>query len=138
MPGLTIKSFKTKVLDAEQAQKELALELCGQIAEGYAQLSLQQTLSSEASSDLLQSVTHRVNMTDEAMYVGSAIEYAPYYELGTGLFYPGGRRTPWKYEDKDGNWHMTNGQRAKPFIRPSIAEHRDEYQKIIQQTLKGE
>ena len=63
-------------------------------------------------------------------------EYAAYVELGTGVFYPGGRQTPWVYTDAKGNTHMTHGQRAKPYIKPAVADHTPQYQKIIKSELE--
>lgn len=51
--------------------------------------------------------------------------YAEFLEYGTGVYNENGngRKTPWAFKDKDGNWHTTRGQKADPFIRPSVAEH---------------
>ena len=58
-------------------------------------------------------------------------------ELGTGIYYPGGRKTPWVYQDAKGNWHMTHGQRAKPYLKPAVADHAQQYKQIIETELKG-
>ena len=68
--------------------------------------------------------------------MGSNAEYAAYVELGTGVFYPGGRQTPWVYTDAKGNTHLTHGQRAKPYIKPAVADHTPQYQKIIKSELE--
>ena len=56
---------------------------------------------------------------------------------GTGVYYPGGRQTPWTYQDANGDWHLTHGQRAKPYIKPAVADHAAQYNRIIEQELKG-
>ena len=58
-------------------------------------------------------------------------------ELGRGKYYPGVRPTPWVYQDAKGNWHLTHGQRANPYLKPAVADHAEEYRKIIESELKG-
>lgn len=50
-------------------------------------------------------------------------EYAVFLEMGTGLFAENGdgRKTPWVYQDRHGNWHTTRGMKPRPFIRPAVA-----------------
>jgi len=33
--------------------------------------------------------------------------------------------------------YYTNGQPAKPFIKPAVADHADKYMKILRDELKG-
>lgn len=72
--------------------------------------------------------------------VGTAnVDYSVYVELGTGIYAENGngRKTPWRYQDKNGEWHTTRGQRPQPFIRPAIENHLNEYKKIIERGMKG-
>ena len=59
-------------------------------------------------------------------------------ELGTGIYAEGGggRPTPWVYQDAKGDWNMTHGQRAQPFLKPAVADHPDTYRSIIKQELE--
>lgn len=111
-----------------------ALEKCGLTAEGYAKL-----LCPVDTGNLRNSITHMVQLDDGGgvAYVGTNSEYGPYVELGTGIHYPGGRPTPWVYKDAKGNWHLTNGQRAQPYIKPAVADHVSTYKDIILGELKG-
>ena len=109
-----------------------ALEQCGLTAEGYAK-----KLCPVDTGNLRNSITHQVGGGEPAVYIGSASEYAAYVELGTGKYYPGGRQTPWVYQDAKGNWHLTHGQRAQPFIKPAIADHVSVYRQIIESELKN-
>lgn len=84
---------------------------------------------------LRNSITNRVS--DDAAYVGTNVEYGPYVELGTGKYYNGGRPTPWVYKDSKGNWHMTHGQRAKPFLKPAAANHAKTYKNILEDEMKN-
>lgn len=58
-------------------------------------------------------------------------------EFGTGIYTDGGRDTPWVYQDEKGNWHWTRGNKAQPFLKPSVADHQKEYPQIIEQELKN-
>ena len=65
--------------------------------------------------------------------VYTPLEYAPYVEYGTGLFAESGGRTnvPWVYQDDEGNWHSTKGQKPQPFLRPALNENRKTVVKIL-------
>jgi len=58
--------------------------------------------------------------------------YAEFIEFGTGVFAEGGggRTVPWRYQDAEGNWHMTSGSRPYPFIRPAWAAHEGDFLKL--------
>lgn len=122
--GLVREEFQAAVLRA--------LEKCGLTAEGYAKL-----LCPVDTGNLRNSITHQVDDGEPAAYIGSNSEYAAFVELGTGKYYPGGRPTPWVYQDAKGNWHLTEGQRAQPYLKPAVADHSAQYRQIIQDELKG-
>ena len=109
-----------------------ALEKCGLVAEGYAK-----KLCPVDTGNLRNSITHQVDEDGKAAYIGTNSEYAAYVELGTGVYYPGGRQTPWVYQDAKGNWHLTHGQRAQPYLKPAVADHQAQYRKIIEGELKN-
>lgn len=114
-----------------------ALEKCGLTAEGYA--AFLAPVAEYQGGTLRDSITHMVQLDDGGgvAYVGTNVEYAPYVELGTGIHYPGGRPTPWVYQDAKGNWHLTHGQRAQPYLKPAVADHVSTYKDIILGELKG-
>lgn len=122
-----------EVLSALEAALARGLEKCGLVAEGYAK-----KLCPVDTGNLRNSITHTVADNGErAAYVGTNSEYGVYVECGTGIYYPGGRQTPCVYQDAKGNWHLTHGQRAKPYIKPAVADHAAQYTRIIEQELKG-
>ena len=45
-------------------------------------------------------------------------DYAKYVMFGTGIYAADGkgRKTPWVYEDDEGKFHWTVGQRPKPYL----------------------
>lgn len=83
---------------------------------------------------LRRSITSKVE--DNKGIVFTPLEYAPYVEYGTGLFAESGGRkdVPWNYQDDEGKWHSTSGQKPQPFMRPALEENKQ----LIKQILKEE
>lgn len=129
---VTLDDHSAEVLSALDAAIARGLETCGLVAEGYAK-----KLCPVDTGNLRNSITHTVtNSGEHAAYVGTDSEYAVYVEMSTGKYVTGGRPTPWVYKDAQGNWHMTHGQRARPYIKPAVADHAQQYQKIIKSELE--
>ena len=84
------------------------LETCGLVAEGYAK-----KLAPVDTGNLRNSITHDVDDGEPAAYIGTNVEYASYVCLGT--------------------IHM----KAQPFLKPAVADHANEYRKIIENELKN-
>lgn len=109
-----------------------ALTRCGLEAEGFAK-----ELAPYNTGALKNSISNKVVAGEQAVYIGTNLEYAPYVELGTGKYTSGGRPDPWVYQDGNGNWHHTHGQRAKPYLKPAVANHKQTYQNIIKDELEN-
>lgn len=122
------------VLEALKAAALRALERCGMQAEGYAK-----DLTPVDTGNLRNSITHQVSEDRLEVYIGTNVEYAPYVELGTGVYAEGGggRPTPWVYQDAKGQWHWTRGNPAQPFLKPAVADHAQTYRNIIEDELKN-
>lgn len=111
---------------------EKALKRIGEQAEGYAV-----DMVPVDTGNLRQSIAHDYDAGKKEVLIGSTSEYAVYVELGTGKYYPGGRKQPWVYQDAKGNWHRTQGNRPQPYLKPAIMDHLDTYRNIIEDELKG-
>lgn len=120
------------VLSAFHSAVEKALEECGLVAEGYAK-----KLAPVDTGNLRNSISHKVDPEEPAVYIGTNAEYGPYQEFGTGIYTEGGRDTPWPYQDEKGNWHWTRGNKAQPFLKPAVADHARQYRQIIEQEMKN-
>ena len=107
-----------------------ALERIGMTAVGFAK-----KLCPKDTGALQNSIDHKVNGND--VYIGTNKEYAAYDELGTGKYYDGGRKTAWAYQDAKGNWHMTHGQRAQPYLKPAAADHTKTYKNIVEDEMRN-
>mgnify|MGYP002800893708 FL=1 len=111
-----------------------ALERCGEQAEGYAK-----DLAPVDTGAGRNSISHQVDESESAVYVGTNIDYMIYQELGTGKYAEGGggRPTPWVYQDDNGNWHWTAGNPAQPFLAPAVKDHQTTYRNIIEDELQN-
>lgn len=117
------------VLNGSQEAIERAAEIIGGMAESYAK-----ELCPVDTGNLRNSITHTTENNNRTVVIGSSVEYAPFIELGTGKFAEGGggRQTPWSYQDSKGNWHTTSGMPPRPYLRPAIENHKDEYRDVLQ------
>lgn len=132
MAGIDIE---IKGLKFENAGEELdkaiykALETSGLACENFAKRKCPVD-----TGNLRNSITHTT--TKRETIISSAVKYAIFVEMGTGKYAEsGGRKTPWTYKDSGGNWHMTDGQRAQPYMRPALSEHIKDYKKIFETEL---
>ena len=102
---------------------------------------------------LRANITHRLKLNIAEIFTdseklkessGTNTEYAPYVELGTGLFAVNGdgkKDVPWVYQDAKGDWHTTSGQHPQPFLYPALTENTnkiaDDVKAGILQYIKG-
>ena len=119
--------------EAFEAACKRALERCGMQAEGYAKENCDSF--KHPTGNLRNSITHKV--VENEVYIGTNVEYAAYVELGTGKYAEGGRKDPWVYQDEEGRWHHTDGQRAQPYLKPAVADHKQTYRNIIKEELEN-
>lgn len=121
-----------EVLAALREAATRAVEKCGIAAEGFAKKAVPVD-----TGNLRNSISHKVDEKEKVVYIGTNSEYGAYVELGTGKYYKGGRQDPWVYQDEEGRWHHTNGQRAQPYLKPAVADHKQTYKNIIKDELEN-
>ena len=106
--GMTVNEDNTEeVSQGIRRATDRALEEIGLAAEGYAKRACPVD-----TGNLRNSITHAVESGEDAVYVGTNVEYAPYVEMGT-------RRTA-----------------AQPFLRPAATEHGSTYRSILKRNLE--
>lgn len=117
---------------------QAALEAVGQQAVSYAKSNITEAGRVDTGA-LRNSISHLVDMGEEAVYIGTNQEYAVFNELGTGIYLDGGggRQTPWSYQDAKGNWHRTSGMPPTHFLKRAAQDHADEYAAIAEQVIKS-
>ena len=102
----TYKDNTDEVLAALKRSKKRGLEAIGLTAEGHAK--------NETPVDtgrLRNSINHATD--DEAAYIGTNVEYAPYVELGA------------------------RGRQGKHMLQRAASEHTDEYRRLMEDALKN-
>lgn len=95
-----------EIASAIDAAKARALEKIGLVAEGYAK-----RLCPVDTGRLRNSITHAVQPGEDAVYIGTNVEYGPHVELGTSR------------------------AKARPFLRPAAQDHADQYRSILRREL---
>lgn len=85
---------------------------------------------------LRQNIEARVDPSAQKVFIGTNVKYAAYVELGTGKYAEIGGSPPWVWMDQNGDFHYTEGVRARPFLRPAINDHKQTYRNIMLDELK--
>lgn len=123
-----------EILAALLNAKERGLEAIGETAVDYAVKNITENESVDTGR-LRNDVAYRVFGDD--VVVGVNVLHGPYVEFGTGKYAEGGRPTPWVYKDDEGNYHWTAGNPAKPFLKPAVSDHAQEYGNILIDSLEN-
>lgn len=101
-----------------------ALEIIGNKAADYAA-----GLAPVQTGNLKGSMTSEVNQEEKAVYVGTNVEYAPFVEFGH-------HQEVGRYVPAIGKRLVREFVPAKPFLKPAIENHMDEYKHILESELK--
>lgn len=118
-------------LQAFDRATKAALEACGQQGATYAK---QTVIANRAShTGRLKDINSLVQ--GKSAYVGTNTTYAKYHEYGTGIYIGGGRKSPWAYQDAEGEWHWTRGVPPLHMIKDAVANHVEEYKGIFKKYL---
>lgn len=122
-----------EVLKELENSIERALERIGMKAETYAAAR-----TPVDTGRLRSSMTHTVQQQGNSVVIGTNVEYGIWHEIGTGIYAsePGGRQTPWKYVDSNGETHWTRGIKPQHMLKRAIEEHVDEYRDVIKEELQ--
>lgn len=104
----TIKDNTDEVLSALEKAIQNGLTAIGMTAEGHAKKE-----TPVDTGRLRNSITHAIDTDEQAAYIGTNVEYAPYVELGTVKM------------------------QARPFLRPAATEHSEEYKRIMEAAFKS-
>lgn len=121
---------------ADPQALEAALQRCCALVERSAKEK-----APKDNGELRRSITSKIENDGENLVgvVYTPLEYAPYVEFGTGLFAVNGGRTnvPWCYQDDEGEWHTTSGQKPQPFLGPALNENREEILRILKEGVSS-
>lgn len=102
----TYKDNTDEVLEALESAKKRGLEAIGLTAEGHAKKE-----TPVDTGRLRNSISHETD--DEAAYIGTNVEYAPYVELGA------------------------RGRKGVHMLQRAASEHTDEYKQLMEDSMKN-
>lgn len=123
-----------EVLAALENAIKRGLLACGSKAEGYAKDDCPVD-----TGNLRNSINHAMN-GDRQVDIGTNTEYAAYVECGTGIYSTTGggtTKTSWVYMGDDGEGHMGKPMQARPYLKPAVADHGDEYYNLLKDSLRN-
>ena len=106
MSNYRVKDNTKEVLSAMEKAIERGLEAIGMTAEGHAKKN-----TPVDTGRLRNSISHATD--DEAAYIGTNVEYAPYVELGS------------------------RGRDGKHMLQRAATEHTAEYKKLLEDSMKN-
>ena len=90
------------------------------------------------TGDLLNSITYTRETSEDgktSFVVGMNV-YGRFIDQGTGAAHGGVREGYWRYKDKNGNWHTTNGMDADPFVDISTQDAMDGLSGILAERIE--
>lgn len=119
--SITIENDHTEeVLQALKENEEAILFAWGEAAEGFAKEEVSRKVYDTPESPyykrtghLRDLITHETSESEHAVYIGTNVEYAPYVELGTSRM------------------------AARPFLKPAVTEHIEDYKAIMKDIISG-
>ena len=109
--AVEVIDHSAEVIAAMKAQVIRGLESIGQEAEGYAKED-----TPTDTGRLKNSIAHKVVDAENAVYIGTNVEYAPYVEYNE------------KAAHRTGKAH---------FLRDAAVNHKDHYKAIMEASLKA-
>lgn len=127
--SISFKSHKNEALEKIEQAIDRALDICGGTAERHTVDNIRKNRSVR-SSVLVNSITHERTAKDTEA-IGTDVKYAPYVELGH-------HQQPGRYVPAIKKRLKASFVPAKPFLRPAIENHKDEYERIIKTELSKE
>lgn len=120
--SITVTSRKFKVMSEVDKAIARALEICGGKAESYAK-----QLCPVDTGRLRSSITHQREGNDTEV-IGTNVEYAPYVEIGH-------HQEAGRYVPAIGKRLVKDYVPGKPYLRPSLENHKEEYKKVFETEL---
>lgn len=97
-----------KIIEYEKEAIRRALEIIGLLAEAYAIKKCPVD-----TGRLRGSISHGVDEAEQCAFIGTNVEYAPYVEYGTSKMKP------------------------KPFFKPAVNNHVNEYKAIFEECMRN-
>lgn len=122
-----IKEFTS---DLERTYTKWLEESCGGLESAYKKNSRRDL------GDLRKSITHKID--GHTGIVGSPLENAIWEEYGTGIHAENGngRKKPWTYQDRRGDFYTTKGKKGTKALRKACEEKKESIMQHLNSELK--
>ena len=129
MATVDITDNSAEFLRALDEAKARALEIIGGKIESYAK-----GLVPVDTGALRNSITHAVD--GDTVIAGSNLPYSAYVELGTGKEYS--PPPEWMENNAErGAGIISRSVKPRPYLRPAVESHIDEYKNVMENELKN-
>lgn len=88
---------------------------------------------------LKNSWEYKVDESKGEVTIGSGLQNAIWNEFGTGQYalHGDGRKTPWKYKDRKGEWHTTKGKKPQRSFQHAWDFLQTKIKNALEAKLKG-
>lgn len=130
MSSVKVTDNTDEALSALESAVERGLEIIGGKAETYAK-----DLCVVDTGNLRNSITHQIDPAEKSVVISSGVIYGSYVELGTGPYFV--PPPEWIHNGAtQGRGIGHSFVHPRPFLRPAIEQHTDEYKYIFESELK--
>lgn len=129
------------IIGLKELNKKLDLLTSIKTAKGAMEKSVA-TIETDAKEECpVQTGTLRRSITSDVSVSGTKVigrvytplEYAVYVNYGTGIYSKDGRTdVPWHYQDENGKWHTSYGQKPNPFMDRAFYKNEGTIQEIFE------
>lgn len=131
--NIKFEDYSDKVMDGIKSNLIAALyEAAGEL------VSQAKRNSRVDLGDLKRSWSYRVDENKFEAHIGSPLQNSIWEEFGTGehAVSGNGRKTPWKYQDRHGQWHTTRGKKPNKTLGNAYLAKRKTIKGIFERCLK--
>lgn len=119
-------SYRSQFAADYDQKKSRTLEIIGSVGEGHVKEKIQEN-GSVVTGRLIGGIAHERRDADTEA-IGTDVEYAPYVELGHN-------QQPGRYVPAIGKRLVASHVAAKPFLKPGVMDHTEEFVQIVQQEM---
>ena len=126
------------IINAAKEQILTALEAVGIQAEGDVKDKITE-MGAVDTGRLRNSIAHQVDADEQAVYVGTNVNYAVYVHEGTGAanVEGGTLKSRWVYQDPlTGEFRIGKPQKPRRFLKEAIEQWKADYKSILEEYLK--
>lgn len=130
--GVEFTDNSDKIID------KLEKQVLNWLEEASGEVEAQAVRNSRVDSGQLKgSWKHVVDEKNHEATIGSPLQNAVWEEFGTGEYAVdgNGRKTPWKYQDRKGDWHTTTGKKPNRTLQRAMESKKGKIQKRLNQLL---